>query len=479
MSWLSDAWHGVENVVSDVGSFAASNASWLIPVGIGAAALATGGLALGAFGAAEAGGLAAGEAGALGAGEAGAFGGEAALGGAEAFGEGAAGIEAGIGGTAADVFGAEAIPGAVDISVTPWTGAALDLGATGAGEAGAAGTEAFAGGSLDALLGGGAGIEGGIGGLGTDVAALEASGEGGLSGVGGGDLLGVTAGGGVSDVPLAGELPAAGAEGPGATFAERFGGAAEAMPQGGTFSQAGETANTLAGEGTAMAYTPTGGAGGLPPEITTGGSAVGPTSGTAAGAAQPAGGFNLGGLGKGIEGALGSPWLRYGLPLAAIGATALRGPGQLPPQTRANQQATFGATEINQANAGQILPAQQAQIDQTALGARNKLYQLYASRGIDPNSSTDFQQELVQIQQQADAQKAAIIQNMITTGLQYETGASNILTAAANQQVALDNNFRTSLTSAISSFGVMAALGSGGGRNVNINVPQGTQITQG
>jgi hypothetical protein len=232
-----------------------------------------------------------------------------------------------------------------------------------------------------------------------------------------------------------------------------------------------------------MAYTPTGGAGGLPPEITTGGSAVGPTSGTAAGAAQPAGGFNLGGIGKGIEGALGSPWLRYGLPLGAIAATALRGPGKLPPQTQANQQianqlASFGATEINQANAGQILPAQQAQIDQTALGARNKLYQLYASRGIDPNSSTDFQQELVQIQQQADAQKAAIIDNMIKTGLQYETGASNILTAAANQQVALDNNFRTSLTSAISSFGVMAALGSGGGRNVNINVPQGTQVTQ-
>src|SRR5215472_3617240 len=197
MSWLSDAWHGIENVVSDVGSWAASNESWLLPVALGVGAVATGGLLAGALAPELLGGAAAAEAGGEAA-AAGGFGGELLGGaGAEAFGEGAAGIEAGIGGTAADVAAAEAIPSAVDITVAPWTGAALE-----------GGTEAFAGGSLDTLLGGGAaGIEGGVGGVGTDVAALEAADEGGLIGVGGGDLTGVTAGGGVSDVPLAGEIP--------------------------------------------------------------------------------------------------------------------------------------------------------------------------------------------------------------------------------------------------------------------------------
>src|SRR5215467_2387156 len=202
MSWLSDAWHGIENVVSDVGQWAASNESWLLPVALGVGAVATGGLLAGALAPKLLGGAAAAEPG----GEAAAFGGGELLGGAgaealggageaAAFGEGAAGIEAGIGGTAADVAAAEAIPGAVDITVTPFTGAALE-----------GGTEAFAGGSLDTLLGGG-GLEAGIGGTGTDIAALQAADEGGLIGVGGGDLTGVTAGGGVSDVPLAGEIP--------------------------------------------------------------------------------------------------------------------------------------------------------------------------------------------------------------------------------------------------------------------------------
>ena len=493
MSWLSDAWHGVESAVSDVGSWAASNASWLVPVGIGAGALLTGGLALGALGGAGLfGAEAAGEAGALGAGEA--LGGA----GAEAFGAGSAGIEAGIGGTAADVAAAEAIPGAVDISVTPWTGAALDLGglggaaagegaalsgealgteaAVGAGELGGVGSDVLAGGSLDTLLTGGTtGVEGGVGGLGTDVAALQAADEGGLSGVGGGDLTGVTAGGGTSDVPLAGELPA---EAPSETVAGRFPmpDSGEAMPTGGTFSQAATAAEQapLSYAGTPASAAPqTTAFTGIEPSAT-----VGPTTGDVAGSAVSgdnalvAGGRSLdttlGGFGKGIEGALGSPWVKYGVPLAAIGGIALRGPGKLPPQTQANQGiantlASTGATQINLANAGQILPAQQAQLDINAQNEKNKLYQLYASRGIDPNSSTDYTQGVQQIDQATLAARSAIIQQMISNGLSFETAASNILTQAANEQVSLDNNFRSSLTSAIGSFGFMAALGSRGG----------------
>src|SRR5215831_14190739 len=460
MSWLSDAWHGIENVVSDVGSWAASNESWLLPVALGVGAVATGGLLAGALAPELLGGAAAAEAGGEAA-AAGGFGGELLGGaGAEAFGEGAAGIEAGIGGTAADVAAAEAIPSAVDITVAPWTGAALE-----------GGTEAFAGGSLDTLLGGGAaGIEGGVGGVGTDVAALEAADEGGLIGVGGGDLTGVTAGGGVSDVPLAGELPDVAS--PAETVAGRFPlpDTGEAMPTGGTFSQAApaaqaiDTALTTGGGGSASAAGDIGAS-----SISTGGGAG-------------AGGFNLGGLGKGIEGALGSPWVKYGLPLGVIGAQFLRGPGQLPPQERgaidlANQQATFGATQLQLAQQGQILPAQQAQIDQWVQGQKNQLYQLYASRGIDPHSSTDFAQASAQIDAQALAQRSAIIQTMIQNGLSFETAASNTLTGAAQQQVSLDNAFNQSMSSALSSFGMMAALSGGRGGNVTINAPPGSTVT--
>src|SRR5215472_2193387 len=425
MSWLSDAWHGIENVVSDVGSWAASNESWLLPVALGVGAVATGGLLAGALAPELLGGAAAAEAGGEAA-AAGGFGGELLGGaGAEAFGEGAAGIEAGIGGTAADVAAAEAIPSAVDITVAPWTGAALE-----------GGTEAFAGGSLDTLLGGGAaGIEGGVGGVGTDVAALEAADEGGLIGVGGGDLTGVTAGGGVSDVPLAGELPDVAS--PAETVAGRFPlpDTGEAMPTGGTFSQAATAAeqSPLSFAGTPASAAPGGGAPAaqaIDTALTTGGggsaSAAGDigASSISTGGGAGAGGFNLGGLGKGIEGALGSPWVKYGLPLGVIGAQFLRGPGQLPPQERgaidlANQQATFGATQLQLAQQGQILPAQQAQIDQWVQGQKNQLYQLYASRGIDPHSSTDFAQASAQIDAQALAQRSAIIQTMIQNGLSF------------------------------------------------------------
>jgi hypothetical protein len=247
------------------------------------------------------------------------------------------------------------------------------------------------------------------------------------------------------------------------------------MPTGGTFSQA-QAAGNL--NPSAYAGAPSGE--GLPPEITTGAS---PTSAAAAG--DPAAGGlraagagldqTLAGAGKGIEGALSSPWVKYGLPLGVLGATFLKGPGSLPPQTKgaldlANQQASFGATQLTLANQGQILPAQQAQLDQNAQNAKNQLYQLYASRGIDPNKSTDFIQASQQIDQQTLAARSAIIQQMITNGLNFETAASNVLTQAANQQVALDNNFRSSISSAMGSFGLMAALGSRGGGGGTQNV---------
>jgi hypothetical protein len=473
MSWLSDAWHGVE-------SFVTANESWLLPVAIGAGALA-GGALLGPalFGA---GGLfgAGAEATADVAGSSALFGGGAF----EAGGEGAALSAEEAAAEAGAAGGAELAPGAVDITVTPFSGAALEEGA-------------------------GAGIEGGIGGSATNVAALEAGGVGDAStsvladagpldtlltgGVvgpsGGGDLAGIQLAeadtGTMSDAPLFSgtqnnvsqltQLAEADQE-PSETVAARFPlpDSGDAMPTGGTFSQA-QAAG--AANPTAYAGTPSA-APGLPSEITTGSSVagdVGPTTGSVgASSVQTPASIGAGidqsfaGVGKGLEGALSSPWVKYGLPLAAIGGLALQGPGKLPPQTAgamsiANQEATAGATQLNEALAGQITPAQQSQIDQWAQGQKNQLYQLYASRGVDPSTSTDFVQASAAIDAQALAQRSAIIQQMITNALNFDTAASNTLTNVASQQVQLDTNFRSSISSALGSFGLMAALGSRGG----------------
>ncbi len=481
MSWLSDAWHGIENVAQDVGNWAAANESWLLPVGIGVGALATGGL-LGAFGPAlfgaeAAGGALAGEGAALGAGE-------ATIGASEAAFEGGAALTAEEAAAEAGAAGAsEFIPGAVDITVSPF-------------------------------VEGAAGIESGIGAGGADVAALEGGGFGTDVLASGGPLDTILGGGSVGaggqtaeDVAIAsmaqpsidpsfvaadiGEQGASGADAA-PTFAERFTGDAASIARGDQpLGEALRAPPSAFGEGSVDV------AGGGPAASTTDvglGSYTGP-GGSAGAAGDPAAaaggttggggiGSTLGGLGKGLEGALGSPLVKYGLPLAMIGGMALRGPGQLPPQTRAatdlaNQQASFGASEIAQAQAGQIDPAYQAQIDTDTQNQKNQLYQLYASRGIDPRSSTDFVQASAQIDQQATAARAKIIQQMITNGLNFEGAASSTLMSAASQQVQLDSNFNSALTSAMSSFGMMAAL-SGGGRstNVNITAPAGSTATR-
>ncbi|HEY1489899.1 MAG TPA: hypothetical protein VGF90_02570, partial [Verrucomicrobiae bacterium] len=375
-------------------------------------------------------------------------------------------------------------PGAVDITVSPFVGAAADIAGgtdvaaleagTAAGEfgaevpgvAGAIGSDALSqAGPLDTLL------AGGIGSTGPEAADVAGTS---LASAGEAPELGTQVAADLSEQGAA-EAPAFS---PSETVTSRFPlpDSGEAMPTGGTFSQA---QSVGAASPQSFAGTPAGPTG-LPPEITTGESL--PSSAAAAG--DPAAGGlraagagldqTLAGAGKGIEGALSSPWVKYGLPLGIMGATFLRGPGSLPPQTKgaldlANQQASFGATQLTLANQGQILPAQQAQLDQNAQNAKNQLYQLYASRGIDPNKSTDFIQASQQIDQQTLAARSAIIQTMITNGLNFETAASNVLTQAANQQVALDNNFRSSISSAMGSFGLMAALGSrGGGTTQNV-----------
>jgi hypothetical protein len=236
--------------------------------------------------------------------------------------------------------------------------------------------------------------------------------------------------------------------------------------------------DALAGAGaTMMSPPPAAGA----PVATAGAPAAGAAAGVpAATAAQAAAaGINLNAPVSWLGGLTGIQALSLGIPLAMIAGTALRGPGGTPPQTQAAEgiaagTAGQGAALFNQgeqnlatAQANQINPAQQAQIDQYVQQQTNQLYQQYAARGINPNTDSGFQQALQQIHQQAIAMQAQFIQQLITTGLAEtgqgtaaETSASSTLVAAGSQQIQLDTNFTNSLTSAMTAFGLIAALGS-------------------
>jgi hypothetical protein len=175
-----------------------------------------------------------------------------------------------------------------------------------------------------------------------------------------------------------------------------------------------------------------------------------------------------GGVSAGASSLLSGSTLRNAAllaPIAGLGLTLARGQPSLPPamqqalnnlgpaQTLANQQLSEGAT-------GQLTPGQFAQIAQYKQNAKNQLYQLFARMGRDPNSDTDYLQGLQQIDQNAITMQQQFIDSAITNGLKAQGVVDSTLQSAANLQVQQDQAFQASLTSAVQSFGLVAALSS-------------------
>jgi hypothetical protein len=417
----------------------------------------------------------------------------------------AAGAAADVGGTvAAADLGAAALGGAAEGGVAAGLGA-TDL-AAGAAEGGLA-----AGAGLDALAGGAGGGAGALGGVGADVAGTAAGGAGAGAEISApaATAAGLGASGGVVSPTEAlaggtGPLSALGGSTP-TNFDTLW--AADQAALAGSSSTSGLTpaavseaaygfpAGETAGTGPlSYAATTENGAAGLTPgagaALSTGGTttagatldevalANNATLGTTAGVGAPtsiapaaagtAGGAApaAGGISGTLNSILASPTLKaaeVAAPLAGLGYTLVKGQPSLPPAAQraldnVGPTQNFADTELSNAASNTISPAQQAQIDQYVQNAKNQLYQFYASQGRDPNQDTDFLQGMAQIEQNAIAMQQQFINTMITTGLQAQGQVSSELNSAAQMQMANDQQFQASITSALQSFGLVAAI---------------------
>jgi hypothetical protein len=196
-------------------------------------------------------------------------------------------------------------------------------------------------------------------------------------------------------------------------------------------------------------------------------SAVAGAPGAAPAAAAAPGG---GGISGTLSSILSSPITKtaeIAAPLGMLGYTLASGPAGLPP---AMEQAlsnlgpvqNLARTDLRNAAANKITPAQTAQIATYKQNATNQLYQFYASQGRNPLQDTDYIQGVEQINQNAIAMQQQFIDAMVTEGIQAQGAVSSELNAAANLQVANDNAFNQSISSALQSFGLVAALSTAG-----------------
>jgi hypothetical protein len=197
-----------------------------------------------------------------------------------------------------------------------------------------------------------------------------------------------------------------------------------------------------------------------------------------------------------LSSVLNSPWTQaaeLGLPLRLLGYDLIKGPAPLPSNATAavnNAQANAApleasatknvplfnqtaATDLNLANNFQISPAQAASIETWKQNQYNQLYQQIANQGnTDPHSSSEWIQGKNQIDQQALTQQTQMVQQLITTAFQAATAANagvstagnitsqvdSTLMQAAQIQVQQDAAFQQSVSAALQSFGLIAAL---------------------
>jgi hypothetical protein len=205
--------------------------------------------------------------------------------------------------------------------------------------------------------------------------------------------------------------------------------------------------------------------------------------GAAAAPAASAGGAAAGGggLGSTIGAALNSPITKgaeLALPLGFLGYNLLKGPPQLPSNAQAAVNNVGGLTQnvpqlnqavqqdLNSVNNFQLNPGQAASVDQFKSDQYNQLYQQLANEGnVDPTKTSQWLQGKNQIDQQALKMKSDLIQQLFANAIAAEgsavgatSAANQTLLQAANIQVQQDNAFQTSISEALKSFGLIAAL---------------------
>jgi hypothetical protein len=203
-----------------------------------------------------------------------------------------------------------------------------------------------------------------------------------------------------------------------------------------------------------------------------------------------------GGVTDALGSALNSPYAKLaelGIPLGFLGYNLAKGPAPIPPQANMAQQNAINqlaplqgkaaanvdlynqtaAADLNMANNFQISPAQAAAIKTDSDNAKNQLYQQLANEGnTDPTKTTAWIEGNNQINQAALAQQVQMVNQLITTAFQAAgaatqgVGASSAVTSAldntlmqaAQLQSQQDQAFQQATSSALQSFGLLAAL---------------------
>jgi len=161
-----------------------------------------------------------------------------------------------------------------------------------------------------------------------------------------------------------------------------------------------------------------------------------------------------------------------GLGALGVGSMLAQGPGNLPPQfaqveqsapwmTSAGEQqfgqgenlVSQGTSALSMAQAGQLTPEQQAQVNVYGTGLTNQARQMYSNMGVNPDADTSFLSTTANIDQQVNAMAQSQIQStiqlglgeisggnsLISSGLSYDNAANQALLAAGQAQIQLKN----------------------------------------
>ena len=175
-----------------------------------------------------------------------------------------------------------------------------------------------------------------------------------------------------------------------------------------------------------------------------------------------------------------------GLGALGVGSMLAQGPGNLPPQfaqveqnapwmTSAGEQqfgqgenlVSQGTSALSMAQAGQLTPEQQAQVNVYGTGLTNQARQMYSNMGVNPDADTSFLSTTANIDQQVNAMAQSQIQStiqlglgeisggnsLISSGLSYDNAANQALLAAGQAQIQLDQQYSSSLTGAFGAIG--------------------------
>lgn len=188
----------------------------------------------------------------------------------------------------------------------------------------------------------------------------------------------------------------------------------------------------------------------------------------------PLGGVSAGTLGAGALG------------IGALGYLISQGPGALPSQynqlegqvpgeeAQASALEAQGSALVGQgqgalamAQAGQLTPEQQAQLQVYSGGLTNQARQEFYNMGRNPDADTSFLSQTANIDTQVNAMAQQQIQStiqlglgeisggnsLIGQGLGFQNAANQTLIAAGEAQIKLDQQYSSSLTSAFGAIG--------------------------